>query len=88
MKGFFLEKGDIAEVYATSLHFCPCQVSDNGFSCVVGLPKGTNDILDKPSTDKLLFKKNKWLICHDENTALIEKGVYPGIHGVNYEVKY
>lgn len=88
VKGFFLEKGDIAEVYATSLHFCPCQVSDNGFSCVVGLPKGTNDILDKPSTDKLLFKKNKWLICHDENTALIEKGVYPGIHGVNYEVKY
>lgn len=87
-KAFYLEKGDAVEVYATSLHFCPCQLSDDGFSCVVVLPKNTNTLLEKPSEDKLLFKKNKWIICHDRNEELINRGVYPGIHGVNYEIKY
>lgn len=88
VKAFYLEKGDVVEVFGTSMHFCPCQVSDEGFSCVVVLPMGTNDILDEPMEDVLLFKKNKWIICHDENNGLIERGVYPGIHGVNYEIKY
>lgn len=88
VKAFFLEEGDAVEVYATSLHFCPCQVSEDGFSCVVVLPKDTNTLLDKPSSDKLLFKKNKWIICHDKNQSLIDRGVYPGLHGENYEIKY
>lgn len=88
VKAFYLEKGDAVEVYATSLHFCPCQVSDNGFSCVVVLPKDTNTLLEKPAYYKLLFKKNKWIICHDKNEALINRGVYPGIHGINHEIKY
>ena len=87
-KAFFLDKGDAVEVFATSLHFCPCQVSDEGFSCVTVLAKDTNVMLDKPGNDRLLFKKNKWLICHDENQGLIDKGVYPGIHGINYQIKY
>ena len=88
VKAFFLEKGDAVEIYSTSLHFCPCQVSDDGFSCVVVLPKDTNTLLEKPSEDKLLFKKNKWIICHDKNQGLIDRGVYPGLHGENYEIKY
>ena len=88
VKAFYLEKGDAVEVFATSLHFCPCQVDDKGFSCVVVLPAGTNTLLDAPTDDKLLFKKNKWIICHDKNQSLIDRGAYPGIHGVNYEIKY
>lgn len=88
VKAFYLEKGDIVEVYGTTLHFCPCQISDNGFKCVVALPKDTNAPLDKSPADRLLFKKNKWIICHDKNEALIQKGVYPGIHGKNFEIKY
>lgn len=88
VKVFYLEKGDAVELYSSTLHFCPCQVSDNGFSCVAALPKDTNTLLDEPSDDKLLFKKNKWVICHDKNQDLIDRGVYPGIHGVNYEIKY
>lgn len=88
VKVFFLEKGDAVEIFSTSLHFCPCQVSDDGFSCVVVLAKDTNTLLDNQAEDKLLFKKNKWIICHDKNQELIERGVYPGIHGVNYEIKY
>jgi hypothetical protein len=85
---FYLDKGDTVEIFATSLHFCPCQISNSGFCSVVVLSEGTNTDLDFDNTDRLLFRKNKWIICHDENDALIQKGVYPGIHGVNYEIKY
>ena len=88
VKAFYLEKGDAVEVFATSLHYCPCQVSDTGFSSVVVLPKNTNTPLERAGDDRLLFAKNKWLICHDENNELIKDGVYPGIHGKNYEIKY
>jgi len=53
---------------------------------VVVLHKGTNNLLDAPSDDKLLFKKNKWLICHEDNQVLIDKGVYPGLYGENYKI--
>lgn len=88
IKAFYLEKGEAVEVYATSLHYCPCQVSDAGFSSVVVLPKNTNTPLEKEMDDRLIFAKNKWIICHDKNEALINRGVYPGIHGKNYEIKY
>ena len=88
VKAFYLEKGDVVEVFGTSMHFCPCQVSDEGFSCAVVLPSGTNGVLDEKAQEKLLFKKNKWLICHDKNEDLIERGVYPGLHGANYTIRY
>ena len=88
MRAFYVPAGAVIEVYATSLHFCPCQVNDGGFGCIVGLPKATNTPLDAPTDDKLLFKKNKWIIAHNENTALIEKGVVPGIYGENYKINY
>ena len=86
-KAFLLQAGDVVEIYATSLHFCPCEVDENGFGCVVALPVGTNIPLDEPAADPLLFKKNKWLIAHVDNDGLIGKGVVPGIYGVNLEVK-
>ena len=88
VKAFYLERGTMIEIFGTTMHFCPCQVSDSGFSNVVVLPKDTNALLDKPSKDELLFKKNKWLICHEKNNDLIEKGVFPGIYGENYKIQY
>lgn len=88
VKGFFVDKGEIIEVYGPTLHYCPCQVSEAGFSCVVVLHKGTNEPFDKETAEPLLFRKNKWLLCHEKNSALIERNVYPGIFGENYEVKY
>lgn len=87
-KAFYLPKGTAAEVYATTLHFCPCEVENGGFGCVVGLPEGTNTPLECSGSDPLLFRKNKWLIAHNENKALIERGAVPGISGVNIEIKY
>lgn len=87
-KAFYVPAGTVLEVYATSLHYCPCQVSDEGFGCVVGLPLGTNTPLDGEYEDTLLFRKNKWIIAHEDNKELIAKGVKGGISGINYEIKY
>ena len=88
MKAFLVPAGTVLEVYATTLHFCPCQVSDDGFGCVVGLPRGTNTPLDAPVADKLLFRKNKWILAHDDNAVLRERGVVAGIGGKNYKINY
>lgn len=88
IKAFYLESGTMIEIFGTTMHFCPCQVSDKGFSNVVVLPKDTNAFLDKPPKTKLLFKKNKWIICHEKNDNLIKIGVFPGIYGKNYKVQY
>ena len=88
MKAFYVPEGAVIEVYATTLHFCPCQVSDGGFGCIVGLPTATNTPLDAPVEDKLLFRKNKWILAHEQNSALIERGVVAGIYGENYKINY
>ncbi|MBR6682337.1 MAG: DUF4867 family protein [Clostridia bacterium] len=85
---FYLPKGTVVEVYETTLHFCPCEVESTGFGCVVGLPLGTNTDLEIEVKDKKIFRKNKWIICHENNEALIGRGVVPGITGINYEIKY
>lgn len=87
-KAFYLPKGAVVEVYATSGHFCPCQVEDSGFGCVVALPAGTNVPLAEKAADPLLFRQNKWLLCHEENQSLIGRGVVPGITGCNICVEY
>ena len=78
-KAFYLPKGTVAEVYATSLHYCPCEVEKEGFGCVVCLPKDTNTALEENCDDKLLRAKNK---------ALIEKGAVAGLTGTNYKINY
>ena len=89
---FFVPKGTTIEVYATTLHFCPCQVSDAGFRCIVVLPRGTNHPLEQPRPElgdgRLLWAQDKWLIAHPENTGVVKRGAYPGLHGENFEVKH
>jgi hypothetical protein len=82
-KGFFVEPGQCVEVYATTLHYCPCQAEKSGFGCIVVLPEGTNLPLEKPTADPLLFRKNKWVIAHEQNSGLISRGAKPGIYGKN-----
>ena len=90
--GFFVPQGTTIEVYATTLHFCPCQTGDAGFRCIVILPQGTNHALEQPrpenSDGRLLWAKDKWLIANPENTELVEKGAYPGLLGENFDIKY
>lgn len=83
---FKLKKGEAIEVYATTLHFCPIEVSEDGFGCIVGLLEGTNTPLEAPAENKLIFRKNKWLIAHNDNKALIDRGACAGIYGPNHKI--
>ncbi len=86
VKAFYLAKGECVEVYATSLHFTPCTVKKSGMGSVVGLPLGTNTALDKPASDRYLWAKNKWLVCHCDNKTMTDKGIEGIIGGDNITV--
>lgn len=71
VEAFFIPAGTLIEVYATTLHYAPCQCSEEGFRCVIVLPLGTNGELTgsvevKNGEDRLLFARNKWLVGHEE----------------------
>ena len=88
IKAFLLKKGEVIEVYATTMHFCPIHYKkENGFGCVVGLIKGTNTPLNNDEIKvKPLFSTNKWLIAHKENQGLINRGVIGSIYGENHKI--
>ena len=74
------------EVYSDTLHFCPCEVTKNGFSCIVGLQRGTNLPIAPEQKVNKLWAANKWLIGHEANTGLIERGAFAGIYGENWQI--
>lgn len=90
IEAFLIPAGTMIEVYATTLHYAPCNAEDTGFRCVVVLPKGTNFALEKKvkkeGEDALIFAKNKWLIGHKE-TDLGAQGAFIGLVGENICIK-
>ncbi len=88
VKAFVLEPGQAIEVYGTTLHYCPCQVNDAGFKCLVCLPKGTNTPLTLSHEDNRLTANNKWLLAHEDCASLLADGAFSGITGENWIVKY
>lgn len=88
IEAFLVPAGTAVELYATTLHYAPCNVDDKGFKAVVVLPKGTNENLtfkpEKTDEDKLLTAVNKWLIAHKD--ACID-GAFNGLKGENFVIK-
>lgn len=86
IEAFKLTAGTAIEVYGTTLHYAPCNVNEDGFKCVVVLPRDTNlpleNTVEKVGEDALLFAKNKWLIGH-KDTDLGEQGAFIGLLGEN-----
>jgi hypothetical protein len=87
-RAFYLPEGTSVRLFSSTLHYTPCQVSDDGFKCVVGLVKNTNTALDFDATDKKLVGRNKWLIAHIDNEAKRSQGAIMGITGENFDIKY
>ena len=81
--------GAVVEVYATTLHYAPCQTDDNGFRVAIVLPRMTNTDIDKVepknAEDKMLWARNKWLLAHPD-TAEARQGAYVGLKGENISV--
>ena len=88
VKAFRVPAGMAVEVYATTLHYAPCHVKDEGFRCVIVLPKGTNLDMEpvevKDPEDRLLFARNKWLIGHAQGG--LPEGAFIGLKGENLSV--
>lgn len=89
VKAFRVPAGAVVEVYATTLHYAPCQLTADGFRVAVVLPKGTNEA--KPvftagnEEDTWLTARNKWLLAHPE-TNEAKSGAHIGLTGKNIDI--
>lgn len=88
VEAFLVKRGQMFELYATTLHYAPCSVEGKPFRNIVVLPKGTNTDLKvipgKQGEDQLLVATNKWLVAHEE--AGIE-GAFVGLIGENIKIQ-
>lgn len=88
VEGFFVPAKTAVELYATTLHYAPCQASEEGFRCVIVLPEGTNHELDfsvvSEGEEKLMTAKNKWLIAHEDAKI---GGAFCGLKGENISLE-
>lgn len=88
MEAFLVPAGTAVLLYETTLHYAPCQAGEEGFRCVIILPRGTNEDMapleEKNPEDRLLFARNKWLIGHPEG-GLTERA-FIGLVGENLSV--
>jgi hypothetical protein len=90
VKAFFCPAGTMIEVYATALHYAPCQAhKDSGFQVLVGLPKGTNvgkpEFTAQNQEDRMLTATNKWLLAHADAKEA-KDGAWVGITGENIDI--
>lgn len=84
MEAFKVPKGTAVEIYATTLHYAPCDLNNEGFKVSVVLPKETNYPLESAhdiGEDKLITAKNKWLIGHAQGG--LPEGAFIGLDGKN-----
>jgi len=90
---FYLPKGSVVLIKPNILHLAPCMVDQRGFKTIIVLPKDTNEPLDpheierrdssQEKEDRLLFKKNKWILAHPERQQLVSQNVHVGLVGEN-----
>ena len=86
-EAFLIPAGVPVEIFATTLHYAPCDVEGKGFRCVVVLPERTNFALEKnhpdKGEDKLLTAVNKWLIAHKDGNC---GNAFIGLKGENLSI--
>ena len=90
VKAFKVPANELVEVYATTLHYAPCQASKNeGFRVLVALPRGTNtakpEIKNPSGEDLYLTACNKWLLPHPESSEA-KGGAVVGLKGENIDI--
>lgn len=90
VKAFLIPAGVMVEIYATTLHYAPCQTDDYGFRVFAVLPDGSNterlEITPVNKEDRLLFARNKWLLAYP-GTQEAAAGAFVGLKGMNIDIK-
>lgn len=86
MELFEVPAGCAVELYATTLHYAPCSLGQEGFQVAIILVKGTNEAMPEVTgviaEDRLMTARNKWLIAHEES-GLGADGAFVGLTGKN-----
>lgn len=90
VEAFKAPAGAAVELYATTLHYAPCDAAPSaGFRVAIVLPRGTNtqrpDAAIAASEDRLLRARNKWLIAHPESVEAAQ-GAFVGLLGPNIDI--
>ena len=90
VKAFKATKGQVVQVYETTLHYAPCSAEKGaGFKVAIVLPKGTNgtvpNLTPVNEEDKWMTACNKWLLAHAESSEA-GSGAYVGLTGENTDI--
>ena len=90
VKAFRCPAGTAVEVYATTLHYAPCNAKKGqGFRVVIVLPKDTNTEMPKFEVknveDGWMTARNNWLLAHAESSEAAG-GAYVGLTGENIDI--
>lgn len=91
VKAFLVPAGTLVELYATTLHYAPCQAQrSRGFRVAVILPRGTNAAMTERAgsskEDGYLTAVNKWLLAHPESGEA-KRGALTGLYGENIDIR-
>lgn len=85
-EAFYVPGGTGVELYATTLHYAPLNVAEDGYRMICVLPRGTNGekvhFTVKNQEDKMCLGVNKWLLAHRDAPEASD-GAYIGITGSN-----
>lgn len=89
-EAFLVPAGTGVELYATTLHYAPLSLTEDGYRVVCVLPKGTNgprvDFTMRYDEDKMCFGVNKWVLAH-RDAPEVDSGAYIGIIGNNIKIE-
>ena len=90
VKAFRVPAGVMVELFATTLHYCPCHTKEeDGFQVLIALPWLTNT--DRPEIDvrnwedSMMTARNKWLLPHPESSEA-QSGAKVGLVGENFDI--
>ena len=90
---FFVPAGTCVELYATTLHWSPCQAGPDGVRQLVIQAMGTNTPLERPvkreeGMNRQLLERNKWVLIHEEAPSSMAPEAFVGIVGEYPEIAY
>lgn len=90
VEAFFTPAGVAVELYATTLHYAPCDGHpDAGFRVAIVLLRGTNT--KRPFSrvqneeNRRIWARNKWILAHQDSPEAAQ-GAYVGLSGSNIDM--
>ena len=90
VEAFLLPAGVAVELYATTLHYAPCNgEGKDGFRVIIVLPRGTNTEMPQFTAgceeDRWMTARNKWLLAHPDAPEA-QNGAHVGLIGENISI--